>query len=417
MTNSPFALGIDFGTSGARAAVLDGQQRVVSLIALGYPNTPRPWHQRWQSTLESLIRQIPAGLRSGIKAIAVNGTSSTVLLCDAEGIPLTEPIFYNDGRSSAEAVQLSAIAPKGSPVLSSTSSLSKLLWWQAHLEPTRWRQAAYLMHQADWLAYLLHRRPGISDYHNALKLGYDVLQLRYPDWLPATVRELLPRVVAPGSTIGPIHPASADAWGLPHSCQIRAGTTDSIAAFLASGARQPGTAVTSLGSTLVLKLLSPVPLFDSRHGIYSHRLGDLWLAGGASNSGGAVLEHFFSAPQLQHLSQHIDPHQPSSLDYYPLLQTGERFPINDPAWPPKLTPRPDNDVAFLHGLLEGIARIEQRGYQLLRQLGAPPLQQVYTAGGGARNVQWSMIRQQLLGCPVVAATETEAAVGSARLAS
>ncbi len=56
---------------------------------------------------------------------------------------------------------------------------------------------------------------------------------------------------------------------------------DSIAAFLAvgAGAAAPGVAVTSLGSTLAVKLLSTRRVDDSRFGLYSHRLGDLWLVG------------------------------------------------------------------------------------------------------------------------------------------
>ncbi len=174
------------------------------------------------------------------------------------------------------------------------------------------------MHQADWLGFLLHGQLGISDYHNSLKLGYDVSHLRYPNWMEDLgVLPLLPRVVEPGTPIGPIIPEVADRLGLPQNCQICAGTTDSIAAFLASGATSPGEAVTSLGSTLVLKLLSTVSVEDGRYGIYSHRLGDLWLVGGASNTGGAVLQQFFSAEELNELSQQISVNQESSLDYYP----------------------------------------------------------------------------------------------------
>jgi len=58
-----------------------------------------------------------------------------------------------------------------------------------------------------------------------------------------------------------------------------AGTTDSIAAFVASGAQQLGQAVSSLGSTLAIKALSSRPVQDSSRGIYSHRLSkdELWL--------------------------------------------------------------------------------------------------------------------------------------------
>ena len=98
------------------------------------------------------------------------------------------------------------------------------------------------------------------------------------------------------------------------------------------------------------------------------------------------------------------------------MKSGERFPINDPNLPPKLEPRPDNSVDFLHGLLESMARIEARGYKLLQEFGADKLTHVYTAGGGAKNNVWNEIRKQYLRVPVVSSTNTEAAYGSALLA-
>ncbi|HAO10599.1 MAG TPA: carbohydrate kinase, partial [Planktothrix sp. UBA8407] len=76
----------------------------------------------------------------------------------------------------------------------------------------------------------------------------------------------------------------------------------------------------------------------------------------------------------------------------------------------------DNSVEFLQGLLEGIAKIEAQGYQLLQQLGATPLTQVYTAGGGAKNPVWTAIRQRYLNVNMVNSIHTEAAYGSALLA-
>ena len=195
-----------------------------------------------------------------------------------------------------------------------------------------------------------------------------------------------------------------------------AGTTDSIAAFLASGVETPGQAVTSLGSTLVIKLLSYTRVDDVKYGIYSHRLGDLWLVGGASNTGGAVLRHFFSDAELVELSREINLNLPTDLDYYPLLAPGDRFPINDPNLRPRLTPRPDSSIEFLAGLLTGIAKIEARGYQLLASLGATPLTAVYTAGGGAQNPVWTKIRQQYLPVPISISPHQEAAYGAALLA-
>ena len=85
-------------------------------------------------------------------------------------------------------------------------------------------------------------------------------------------------------------------------------------------------------------------------------------AGGASNTGGAVLKQYFSNAQLAELSESIDAATPSSLDYYPLTSPGERFPINDPDMQPRLTPRPADDAEFLHGLLEGVASVEAQAY-------------------------------------------------------
>uniref|UniRef100_A0A0E0AIN6 Uncharacterized protein n=1 Tax=Oryza glumipatula TaxID=40148 RepID=A0A0E0AIN6_9ORYZ len=116
--------------------------------------------------------------------------------------------------------------------------------------------------------------------------------------------------------------------------------------------------VTSLGSTLAIKLLSNARVDDARFGVYSHRLDDMWLVGGASNTGGAVLRQLFTDDQLVALSHEIDPSVPSLLDYYPLPKRGERFPVSDPNMMPRLQPRPESDTAYLHGILESIARIE-----------------------------------------------------------
>lgn len=414
--------GIDFGTSGARLAIVDAAANLCYEASDAFGEVlESDLAACWQETLFSLLSGIDRAERQNLAAIAINGTSATVLLCDAIGQPVLPPLLYNDARGAAEVetlrqcfAQQPVKAPCQQIVLSATSSLVKLLWWSRQ---AAFSQAQYLLHQADWLGFLLHGQPGISDYHNSLKLGYDVVQLRYPDWMAAlAIAPLLPQVMAPGTPIGRIQPDIAKRLDLSLDCWVCAGTTDSIAAFLASGASEPGEAVTSLGSTLVLKLLSQVPIENSTYGIYSHRLHDRWLVGGASNTGGAVLQQFFTPAELVHLSDRLPTEQVSSLDYYPLMQPGERFPINDPHLLPRLEPRPSDPVAFLHGLLESMARIEAEGYRLLQTLGATPLKRVYTAGGGAQNAAWTALRSRQLGVPVERSQHPDAAYGTALLA-
>ncbi|MGJ5672996.1 MAG: FGGY-family carbohydrate kinase [Nostochopsis sp.] len=419
-----FYLGIDFGTSGARGVVIDEFAIVQQQIRYPFEMSASvDLANIWQMALFSLLGQISGEWRREIKAIAINGTSSTVLLGDASGNPVDAPLLYNDGRGAVVIDRLKSAAPPNHTVLSATSSLAKLLWMS---QQAFFAQASYFLHQADWLAFLLHGQLGISDYHNALKLGYDVEALKYPAWLEKLQISIhLPKVVTPGDPIGELRPEIAAKYNFPQDCLVCAGTTDSIAAFFASGAELPGEAVTSVGSTLVLKLLSRTRVEDSRYGIYSHRLPplkkgetkeDLWLTGGASNTGGAVLGQFFTNTELENLSQEIDASKASALDYYPLLKPGDRFPVNDPNLQPRLEPRPDHPVEFLHGLLESIAQIEAHGYKLLQELGADKLIRVYTAGGGAANNTWTTIRGRYLQVPVLRSVNTEAAYGTALLA-
>ncbi len=408
------SLGIDFGTSGARAIVINQLKEIVYSIDYSFNNSLNDnLAIVWQKTLYWLLANIPIEIKQNIKAIAIDGTSPTVLLCDETGKPLDAPILYNDDRGKIVLAQIKDIAPENHLVISATSSLAKLLWWE---QQYIFAKAVYFLHQADWLSFLLHGKLGISDYHNAIKLGYDPEILAYPRWLQnLSCSKVFPQVIAPGEIIGNITSQITERFNLPPDCTVHGGTTDSIGAFLASGASQPGEAVTSLGSTLVLKLLSDRHVNDSRYGIYSHRLGNLWLAGGASNTGGAVLRYFFSDRELINLSAQIEPNIASGLEYYPLLRKGDRFPINDPNLSPQLEPRPDRAVSFLQGLLEGMARIEALGYEKLQELGANKLIRVYTAGGGAKNSTWSAIRQNYLGVPVIKPQYTEAAYGTALL--
>jgi len=409
-----FHLGLDFGTSGARACVLDAAGTIAHQDRIAYPDPIEQSPLQWREAMLSLLRRLPASLASRLHNLVIDATSATVLVCDAELTPVSHALLYSDTRAADEAQELEKIAPPGHTVCSAASGLAKFLWLTRHGDLP---EAAHFLHQADWLAALLTGTGGVSDYHNALKTGYDAERLCWPDWvLSLPHSHLLPRVVAPGAVLGPLSPALAEHFGLNPSCIVRAGTTDSIAAFIAAGASEPGAAVTSLGTTLVLKLLSTRRVEAARYGVYSHRYGSLWLAGGASSAGGGALRQFFTDTQLEALSRRIDPSADSALDYYPLPRAGERFPVNDPALPPRVAPRPADDAQYLHGLLQGLSRIEAAGYAKLAELGATPLKSVASCGGGANNPAWARMRERMLGVPVTTARHAEAACGAAMLA-
>lgn len=407
-------LGLDFGTSGARACVIAPGGDIEEFDRIDFPAMAE--HEAaglWREALFELIARLPRGLRQRLQALAVDGTSGTVLACDEALNPTYPPLPYNDARAIEQAAAIARAGGPDSPAASASSGLAKVLWLKQRLGLSR---ARLYLNQADWLSALLSGRP-LSDYHNALKMGFEVESGQWPQWVEYLADvDYLPQVVAPGAGIALMARPRSRELGVNADCLVRAGTTDSIAAFLAAGVSRPGEAVTSLGSTLVLKLISERPVASARHGIYSHWFGHLWLAGGASNAGGAVLRQHFTDQELVDLSAAINPGTPSGLDYYPLPSVGERFPVNDPHLPPRLEPRPADRGHFLHGMLEGLARIEARGYALLTELGATPPSRVLSSGGGAANAAWRRIRQRMLGVTVEVAGQQEAAYGSALLA-
>lgn len=409
-----YFLGIDLGTSGVRGSVIDhdGNERAVARIALPQNQQAEHWRQHTFDVIRQLCSQVEA---TCIRAIAIDGTSSTVMLCSDDGTPRTPALMYNDLRSIEEAETIKSHAPEDSAAHGAASSLAKVLHLLRQVSDVR---AQRICHQADWITGLLSGRFDVSDENNCLKLGYDPVARSWPDWLIDLGIDdaMLPSVYPPGNVIASVLESVSVETGLPADCKIVAGTTDSIAAFIATGANEVGDAVTSLGSSLVLKLLSDKPVSSSKLGVYSHRLGDAWLAGGASNSGGSVLLNYFSKEQLDALTPELDPDTPTGLDYYPLITNGERFPLNDATLQPRLEPRPDDDVTFLQGMLEGMADIEASGYKALAELGAPTARKVYTAGGGSVNTAWRKIREHKLGIPVVIAEHTEASYGTALLA-
>jgi hypothetical protein len=417
-----FYIGIDLGTTGCRAIAVDDSGTIKAEMSapIAAParhddqvtQDPTVWWKAVSGCLENLLKQIdPARVR----ALAVDGTSGTLLLSDDKGNPVTPAIMYNDQRSVEQANKIATLASADSGAQGAGSSLSKLLWLH---ERKLDKRAKHALHQSDWISGRLTGRFGHSDYNNCLKLGFDAEKMAWPKWVNKLGLDaaLLPEVHVPGELLGTVSDDIAKKFRLPADTQVLAGTTDGVAAFLAAGATELGHAVTVLGTTLVLKLLSDKPVFSLEHGIYSHRLGKHWLAGGASNSGGAVLLQYFKVAQMQEMTPLLDPENFTELDYYPLPDIGERFPVNNPEMMPRLEPLPGNSITFFQGMLEGIARIEAQGYELLEKLGAPAITTVYTAGGGAKNPAWERIRERILQVEMEKARSGHAAYGSALLA-
>ena len=415
MPDSPLYIGLDLGTSGARAIAMSKEGDVAGESAFAMANfgtdhrDPAVWQAVCDAALKSVLSQIDP---ARVVAICVDGTSGTMLATNTNGTPLSPGRMYNDPCTDKGILaDIARHAPQESAAHGATSGLAKALLFQREYAPDK------VLHQAGWIAGNLCGTY-VTDDNNALKTGFDPVTSCWPDWIVKTGMDmaLLPKVLEPGTPVAHILPSVAIDLGLRKSVQIISGTTDGCASFLATGAKNIGDGVTVLGTSLTLKILSDKPVFDPDSGVYSHRILGKWLVGGSSNTGGRVLLQHFSPEELSILSSRIDPETDSGLDYYPLPCVGERFPVADPDMAPRMTPVPEDRIAFLKGILEGIARIEADAYAQLAELGAPKLSCLRSIGGGAKNEIWTRIRERHLGLEMTESPHSQAAYGVACLA-
>ncbi|MCP9929118.1 FGGY-family carbohydrate kinase [Cyanobium sp. CH-040] len=421
MAQPRLALGLDLGTSGLRLAAVTPEGQVVAEQAGSYP-APFEQPEGWREALISLCRRLPDAVRRQADALAIAGTSGTLLLCRPDGslaegwgrgVNLAEALPYH--RACPEQGPAAAAIALQGPASRASGSLARGLRLLQAAADAQLSGPWLLRHQADWLMGWLLGDWRWGEEGNNLRLGWD-LQSR--TWAGRIGRQpwsgALPQIRGSGEVLGALCATAVATLDLPRHCLVVAGSTDANAAVLAAApGDQDGVCV--LGTTLVLKQWCPRAI--QAPGVSCHRVAGRWLVGGASNAGGGVLRRFFSDDQLTELSRQIDPSRHSGQSLLPLACRGERFPVDDPDLEPVLEPRPVSDALFLQGLLEGLAEIERAGWERLLELGAPPVQRVISLGGGARNPQWRAIRERLLQRPVLNRPRLSAAQGMARLAA
>ncbi len=433
----PLFLGIDAGTSGVRACAVTQRGEVVgqASVALGpdastrdaerHEQSPQAWWQAVQDVVTSLMARLSAGgcASDAVQALAVDGTSGTLVCLDGRHEPVRAAIMYNDPRGLAEADELNAAAGSFCEVLgyrfASSYALAKILWFSRN-EPELYERTARFAHQADYIVGRLTGIFDVSDYSNALKTGYHLIEERWPEWLSSFsgVLERLPRIIAPATPIGPVADGVADALGLPRGCTVVAGASDGTAACLASGIRLPGDYNTTLGTTLVFKGLSERLCTHPDGLVYSHKLpGGRWLPGAASNTGGEWVNTLFAGQDAAALDAAAASLLPSAHAAYPLIGTGERFPFLCTAAEGFCVPEAQDSAAHFAGCLQGTAFLERLAYDVLDGITGTSGGAVYSTGGGSRSAVWMQCRADATGRIIHRPACPESAFGSAVLAA
>jgi len=431
---SQIFLGVDLGTGGARAIAVTGkgtvlgagQVAVTSSLAEGVQHEQEPGHW-WHAVVEALgsvCKNLDeSGLMSLVRAIAVDGTSGTIVAVDEVGQAVRPALMYNDQRAEAEAGEVADAAgefcQRMGYQIGASYAIAKIRWMQRH-EPKLFERTARFCHQADFIVQKLTGEPTATDCSNALKTGYDLLDNRWPDWMEKFdgIRSRLPAVVLPGQTVGALSPSVADEFRLPRGLPVVSGATDGTAGFVASGVSSLGDYNTTLGTTLVFKALSNKLCSHPQGLIYSHKLsGGYWLPGAASNTGGEWIAQGFKDADLGKMDDIAEAMLPSEQLAYPLVRQGERFPFLCPDARGFCEPECEDEYDRYTANLQGTALIERLSYQVLDEATGQSGQAVHVTGGGARSDVWMQLRADVTGRVMHRPATPEAAFGAAILAA
>ncbi len=425
-------VGLDLGTSGARAVAVDPTGRIVAEgvapLPAAQPRLPEGWFEQepadWWAAACSALAAMSTGLGSTpIRALSASSTSGTVCLVDANGAATRPALMYSDTRARAEAEAVQAAGQEQAARLgyrfSASFALPRLLWL-ARQRPAELAQARWFLSPTDYLLGRLGAEWGVTDWSNALKTGYDLLQQRWPPFIASLGLpvERFPAVVAPGTPVGRVSAQAAAETDLPVGTPLLAGATDGCASQFSTGAVAPGEWNSTLGTTLVVKGVSAALICDPLGRIYSHRHPEgYWLPGGASTTGGEAVTARFGREHLARLDAQVLAVAPTPLIVYPLARRGERFPFAHPS-AEGFTLGASEDPATLYAAhLEGVAYVERLAYDVLAGIGFKVGDALYTAGGANRSAPWLQLRADITGRRLSVPQTSGAAMGAAVLAA
>jgi xylulokinase len=434
----PLLVGIDAGTSGIRAALIDAEARM-----LASAEGPTPWVQHAPGLISvdpqrlwieacAVLRKLA---RPGIAGVAAASVGESAVLIDRAGEPVAPAIAWFDERSAAETTGL--VARYGAPTLyaasglppDSTYQLPKLLWMRAH-EPG-FGHAVRALNLADWIAFRLSGEAA-TDFSLASRTW--ALDLARGQWNEALLKaEGLAHLPAPlaasGTRLGVVGARAAVETGLPAGAAVGVGAHDHIAGALAAATTAPGIVLDSLGTAEVLMRTLAAPAADRAalagafaQGVIRVAPNDAfyYVLGAIPCSGGAVEWLRAATGGAAHVAL---------IEEGRSVAAGANGVVFLPHLRPALSPEPDTAArgTFLgltpetsrgvlyRAVLEGLAHQSRLIIETMERLtGVGRASEIRLIGGGTRNPLFLVIKTDVIGRPLTAMGETEtSALGSA----
>ncbi|NLL37360.1 MAG: xylulokinase [Fretibacterium sp.] len=439
----PVLLGIDIGTSSARALLLDAEGQVLSICQEEYAfdipelgwaeQDPEVW---WRAVCLIVRRALCESGLSGedVHALSFSGQMHGLIPLDREGRVLRKGIIWCDQRSSAqvralrEKISASELGAMTGNTVNTGSLLASLLWMR-EFEPELFPQIDRVLLPKDYIRFKMTGLASTELTDAAGTLAFDVKNgcwsHRLLDRLGLDLR-IFPKVFLPSDVAGALRPEAAEQLGLSPGCLVIHGAADQVMQALGNGMLEPGTASVTIGTGgQVLTLLS-APQYDpglSAH-TFNYLTRDLWYFLGATLSAGLSLRwlrgQLFGSLSYKELDAlaHAVPPGSEGLIFLPYL-LGERTPHMDPEAKGLYF-----GLSMKHGrghlirsTMEGVAYSLKESFVLLDSLGIPVME-VIASGGGARSPLWLQIQADILNHELRLSTASEqASLGAAINAS
>ena len=432
-------LGIDIGTSGVKAVLVDEDQTVVDqangTLAVSRPQElwseqdPEDWWRATDGAVRALAARQPTAL-SGVRAIGLSGQMHGATLLDDGGRVLRPAILWNDGRSGAHCRELERRQPAMREITGNQAmpgfTAPKLLWVAEH-EPEIFARIAKVLLPKDHVR-LRMTGEAVSDMSDSA--GTLWLDCAARTWSPAMLdacrltEDQMPRLVEGSQPGGALRAEVAASWGVPAGTPVAGGGGDNACGAVGVGVIEPGRAFLSLGTSGVLFVATEGFAPNPGRGVHAfcHALPGLWHQMSVIMSAASCLAWVTQLTQaedeaalLAEIEARPDHETPLFLPYL----MGERTPHNDPnAKGVFYGLVPDTDRAALgRSVLEGVAFAFADGLDALAEAGTR-LTSVSVIGGGARSRFWGRLLASTLGLPLDyhAGGEVGPAFGAARLA-
>lgn len=422
--------GIDLGTQSVRVAFFDDDGTLLASASRPLHSVRSPGRHeqdpgQWLSAVREMLVETTAVVSASghvVQAIALSGTSGTIVPVDATGAPVAAAVMYDDARGETS---LAATHRAGADLWTRSGYRPQASWalpcLVSMIADRSWPTGALLAHQPDVIAAYLTGGRVPADTSHALKTGADLFSAHWPVALFGELgvdTAVLPALVLPGEPVGEVSTSAAAETGLPAGALIVAGMTDGCAAQIASGALDEGEWNVVLGTTLVIKGTASEPQPDPTGAVYSHRapFGAGWWPGGASSTGAGAISHWLPGADLDALTGEAAARGVPADFSYPLSGRGERFPFVAPAAEGFLFADPTDESGRLCDIAYGVAAIERLSFDLLDLCGYDVSGRVYSTGGGSRNTWWVRVRADMLGRDLVLPEQRDGAIGMAVLA-